>query len=910
MDKAHDDTVPKFTLKLFVLNGIKDKILSCGCISNRLLWLGFSDGSYSCLQTTDSDLVFTQLKGGSVRSLHTDATGFHCIIGMSSGQIYYSHLESQKPFLIINLSNVFLRSCTFINSQQECKVLIGTQQGSIIFGNLSKEIFENGTLEKFKNCVTLPDSEPVLGVMALPIIYNESRKLTIIATCSRRLYEFYGGNSVLDTFNLCCNKSSNLHEYLRYQVPLSAHRGELFLVESNNVRFLFWMNGSCIVITRVRQRLSQGSRKSFLEWPPTIFSYTSLNPTSEMLLSQYIFFQVPLNVPRLFVASQHNIYLILEDTLLVTSILTNKIIYSYHLPSEVYGEIKSLFCDSLEKTLWIVTSKLVYRIIVEDEARNLWKLYLENDDYLNAMLACETDTHKSIVTDAHAQYLFDKGDYVNAANTFASSFCTFSFQEISLKFIEVGENEALLTYFTTLLANLRQEAACAIYGPKALQQLNYVRGLIRPKESILIICILQLYIEVLDSLEHQGASESEITPVLNKFYSLLKCYRAIDEIQTPIYKFLHNLGADEYLVKYALMRKDALTFVSQNINSGNYIDAIKFLVSNPNDELLKRFAPILFLHEPVEFAERFNEIANPDSIFTPLIIGLSLKGKHLDNAIKLARKFTIQKDCGSSIVWNLYMLLQCYSDNEIEFGGSPDVDFTLALQCMRKLKKMKAVTGLLGLMGQHREAFDEAMEQQDLELAMDCASKPADLQLKRQLWLKLSEHMSESLKGNDLNQILKKSQVLSLEDVLTRVPSDVTQVLPIFSSTIIEISDQIDLLKEEVERNCDNIQNLQRYRTNTQEFVDIGPNNLCLCCGTCAILDNFFIFNCKHIFHFTCACKLAIQLLDRLAASELEGLMSRPKTPDVLSRITNIVASECLFCGSFMIKSINVPLSG
>lgn len=65
MDKAHDDTVPKFTLKLFVLNGIKDKILSCGCISNRLLWLGFSDGSYSCLQTTDSDLVFTQLKGMS-----------------------------------------------------------------------------------------------------------------------------------------------------------------------------------------------------------------------------------------------------------------------------------------------------------------------------------------------------------------------------------------------------------------------------------------------------------------------------------------------------------------------------------------------------------------------------------------------------------------------------------------------------------------------------------------------------------------------------------------------------------------------------------------------------------------------------------------------------------------------------
>lgn len=123
-------------------------------------------------------ITYKTYAGGSVRSLHTDATGFHCIIGMSSGQIYYSHLESQKPFLIINLSNVFLRSCTFINSQQECKVLIGTlyndigtQQGSIIFGNLSKEIFENGTLEKFKNCVTLPDSEPVLGVMALPIIY-------------------------------------------------------------------------------------------------------------------------------------------------------------------------------------------------------------------------------------------------------------------------------------------------------------------------------------------------------------------------------------------------------------------------------------------------------------------------------------------------------------------------------------------------------------------------------------------------------------------------------------------------------------------------------------------------------------------------------------------------------------------
>lgn len=53
------------------------------------------------------------------------------------------------------------------------------------------------------------------------------------------------------------------------------------------------------------------------------------------------------------------------------------------------------------------------------EDKDIWKVYLEMEDYNNALQACQTSAEKDLVLTRHAEDAISKGDNIMAAKIFA-----------------------------------------------------------------------------------------------------------------------------------------------------------------------------------------------------------------------------------------------------------------------------------------------------------------------------------------------------------------------------------------------------------------------------------------------------------------------------------------------------------
>lgn len=56
------------------------------------------------------------------------------------------------------------------------------------------------------------------------------------------------------------------------------------------------------------------------------------------------------------------------------------------------------------------------------EDKDIWKVYLEMEDYTNALQACQTSAEKDLVLTRHAEDAISKGENTMAAKIFAKVF--------------------------------------------------------------------------------------------------------------------------------------------------------------------------------------------------------------------------------------------------------------------------------------------------------------------------------------------------------------------------------------------------------------------------------------------------------------------------------------------------------
>jgi len=100
-------------------------------------------------------------------------------------------------------------------------------------------------------------------------------------------------------------------------------------------------------------------------------------------------------------------------------------------------------------TYWVYTDQSIYELSTENEAIDVWKTYLEKGQYDSALEYTHTAAQRDTVTSAQAQAYFDQGRYFQAAHCYSQS--SVSFEDVALKFLDVGERDSLRSYLVSRL---------------------------------------------------------------------------------------------------------------------------------------------------------------------------------------------------------------------------------------------------------------------------------------------------------------------------------------------------------------------------------------------------------------------------------------------------------------------------
>merc|ERR1711959_806782 len=109
----------------------------------------------------------------------------------------------------------------------------------------------------------------------------------------------------------------------------------------------------------------------------------------------------------------------------------------------------------------------------------MWQVFLSHKKFQEAREASRSSAQRNKVLVVEADYCFEQGDYVTAAQIYAQS--PRSFEEVALKLVRVGNREALIKFLIEKLRSMRENAKiqrtliCTWLTELFLDQLNQLK---------------------------------------------------------------------------------------------------------------------------------------------------------------------------------------------------------------------------------------------------------------------------------------------------------------------------------------------------------------------------------------------------------------------------------------------------
>lgn len=598
---------------------------------------------------------------------------------------------------------------------------------------------------------------------------------------------------------------------------------------------------------------------------------------------------------------------------------------------------------------------------INDEGRDMWKVYLNMKEYAAALANCRDPFQRDQVYLVQAEAAFSSKDYFRAASFYAKINYILSFEEVTLKFISAGEQDALRTFLLRKLDNLEKGDKCQI--------------------TMISTWTTELYLDKVNRLllEDDSAlenSNSEYQSIIQEFRAFLSDSKdVLDEATTM--KLLESYGRVEELVYFASLKGQFEIVVHHYIQQGEAKRALEVLQkpSVPVD-LQYKFAPDLITLDAYETVESWmtTKNLNPRKLI-PAMMRYSSE-PHAKNETHEVIKYLEycvhrlhNEDPG---VHNLLLSLYAKQEDDssllrflqCKFGKGPDngpeffYDPKYALRLLLKEKRMRACVHIYSMMSMHEEAVALAL-QVDPELAMAEADKVEDDEdLRKKLWLMIAKHVVEQEKGTKRENIRKAIAFLKETDGLLKI-EDILPFFPDFAliddfkeaicSSLEDYNKQIEQLKEEMNdatHGADNIRNDISALAQRCAVIDRDEE-----CGVCrrkiltagrefgigrgytsvGQMASFYVFPCGHSFHAQCLiahvtrCTVEahaeyildlqkqLTLIGSEARRESNGTLSSEESiPSTItveklrSQLDDAIASECPFCGDLMIREISL----
>ncbi|KAI8064792.1 vacuolar protein sorting protein 18 [Gilbertella persicaria] len=883
----------------------------------------------------DVDVVDISRKNTSsqVSQLFLDPTGRHIIVTTDNGDNYYLFHTWRRTKELTKLKQKII--CVawnkYAHANHTREILIGTQEGTVFETWLEpKDEFFRKEEKYLVQVFQAP--MPITGIHVERFPTNKKKYLVMIST-STRLYHCVGSTWIEEeedkaTFERMLAEYQQNPEF--QELPSNQEDSKIVFfnrfpeLQLTGVPQTFvWLTGAGIFhgyldFTEKNNRLMDSAR--LLPFPPTRY-----DEDNDCLIA---------DTPISILVTEFHFILLYPSFVRALCRLNQKMVYEEPIVLNQGEVVQDMVVDNIKRTYWIYTTHAMYELVIKDEDRDVWKLYLQQKEYATALQYCKEPSQRTQVYTAQAHDDFEQGRYMQSAKYYAKS--SVSFEQVTLKFTQKKERDALRFF---LLSRLEQ------LGPND-----------RTQKTLIATWLVELYLSKMNQLEDMAASVHVNTAhrsfrlkedqhnLKDEFRTFLETYGT--HLHTPTtYQLISSHGYGSEWLYYAYLIGDHEKVIDHWISQDNWDKVMETL--HDRNELIYKFSIPLIEHLPERTVNMWisHPKLNPRYLIPAI---LHYHHTHRNNRVSenqairyLSYVVSVFKNT-DPIVHDFLLTLYATQPTSDETAlltflknEGRDMHYKLdyALRICSQHHRTQSCVHIYSQMGLYEEAVDLALKHRNLDLARTNADKPEDEDgLRKRLWISIAKYVIQDNKDiKSAMQFLKKCDLLKMEDILPFFPDFV--LIDDFKDEICSALDEYNIGIEELKAEMDNATSSAEHirldvRKLKKRFAIVEEDQTCCLCEYPLLTRQFYVFPCNHQYHADCLGNritkyLPTRQIRRLAdiQEQLSHEYKAARTIQTLEdekalteriehlriQLDDTIANQCVFCGDVMIQSITTP---
>ncbi|KAF8213189.1 Pep3/Vps18/deep orange family-domain-containing protein [Mycena galopus ATCC 62051] len=814
----------------------------------------------------------------TIYKIFMDPSGRHIIITSTQGENWYFYRGSKKPRQLQSFRMVIesvawnkaaLLSGSYAMSTRE--MLIAGQNGVVYEALIdAEENFFKSPDRSLQTMLTLRERHPITGIKFDFFPPSNPGKALVILTTDTRIYQFVDGKVFLNIF-------SNQPQILEF--PGDKTQSELHYFSQNAdqalslPRSMAWLTPHGIYHGTLNFDSPTNNCIDGAELLPYPSSFEGSGP--------------PVWSPSSMALTEFHFVLLYGDRVVGVCNLDKKQTYEESLPLS-----QGPRCRPVRKTYWVYTDQSLFELVVDNENRDVWKIYLQKGQFDVALRYAKTASQRDHVLSAQANAYFADGRYFQAAQCYAQ--CSVTFEEVALKFLDVGERDSLRSYLTSRLERTRKTDIT--------------------QRMMLATWLVEFYLSKCNELDDVVASESVSHDVDNlqaerviledDLRQFLETYKGNLEPET-VYELIQGHGRTDMYLHYATVIGDFQRVIEHWILEEEWTKAIDVINRQTDLELYYRFGPVLMRQAPKETVDSWLKQPTLDPLrLVPSLLQLQHAPRDPlspNQAIRYLNHVVFEQQNTTSTIHNLLITFYVFpSASTHQITGEADdgpllrflssapadpltekpyYDLDYALRLCKQSGRTQPCVHIYSKMGLWENSVDLALEKGDLELAKLNADKPEDDQpLRKKLWLKIARYVVQDKKDiKTAMRFLENTDLLKIEDVLPFFPDFV--VIDDFKEEITNAlegySNQINGLKSKMDEATRTAESIKQDITALRNrFVTVDAGEQCSVCSHLLLTRQFYVFPCRHTFHADCLIGLAKEYLPQHALRRILALQT------------------------------------
>ncbi|XP_043689098.1 vacuolar sorting protein 18 isoform X2 [Telopea speciosissima] len=436
-------------------------VITCMAAGNDVIVLGTSKGwiirhDFGVGDSSDLDLSAGKTGEQPIHRVFVDPGGSHCIATvLSSGgaETYYTHAKWSKPRLLSRLKGLVVNAVAWnrqqITEASTREVILGTDNGQLYEIAVDEKDKKEKYMKLLFELTELP--EAFMGLQMETASVGNATRYYVMAITPTRLYSFTGIGSLDTVFASYSDRAVRFME-LPGEIPNSELH---FFIKQRRAEHFAWLSGAGIYhgdLNFGAQHSSADGDENFVE-NKALLDYSKLGEGSEAVK------------PRSLAVSDFHFLLLIGDKVKVVNRISEQIMGDLqfdHASESVSRGIIGLCSDATAGLFYAYDQNSIFQVSVHDEGRDMWRVYLDMNEYAAALAHCRDPFQRDQVYLVQGETAFSAKDFFRAASFFAKINYILSFEEITLKFISVGEQDALRTFLLRKLDNLAKDDKCQI----------------------------------------------------------------------------------------------------------------------------------------------------------------------------------------------------------------------------------------------------------------------------------------------------------------------------------------------------------------------------------------------------------------------------------------------------------------